>query len=259
MKKNIAVFFVLSILMAFFTFGCDNASDKNALGKDNNVKAIVETDNEVVSVDRFMEYYGVTETDIPRDYILDFIMEYKLREDTLAKKDYWTSVSNDYQNGVIYGTDTGSIFQGTPSELPIEEYIKNADVINIDFDMYYSGELSYPRRITLDLKNKKIYYATKSLTYYTDADMCADLTDEDVEGIREELPKHLSEKVEKVTEYNLDYTFTIRMKDPEYNTKAYRGNSGDEINYPGFDAYWKELYKKKFGEEFVFDRYEGYE
>lgn len=49
------------------------------------------------------------------------------------------------------------------------------------------------------------------------------------------------------------------MKDPEYNTKAYRGNSGDEINYPGFDAYWKELYKKKFGEEFVFDRYEGYE
>ena len=232
------------LIMTLFAVGCGTSDEKD----------IEEMDNEIVSVDRFMEYYGVSETDIPRDYILDFIMEYKLVGVSLSNKDYWTKVSNDYHNGVTYGTDTGSIFQGTPSELPLEEYIKNADVVNIDFDMHYGNELAYPRRITLDLKNKKIYYATKRLTYYTDADKCVDLTDEDVESIREELPKHLSKKVENVTEYNLDYTFTIRMKDPEYNTKAYRGNSGDEINYPGFDAYWKELYKKKFGEEFVFDK-----
>lgn len=38
------------------------------------------------------------------------------------------------------------------------------------------------------------------------------------------------------------------MKDPEYNIEAYSGNSGDELNYPGFDAYWKNLYEKKFGD-----------
>ena len=40
------------------------------------------------------------------------------------------------------------------------------------------------------------------------------------------------------------------------NIKGYIGNSGDELNYPGFDAYWKELYKEKFGEEFVFENIE---
>jgi len=159
--------------------------------------------------------------------------------------------SDPTENGVIYETDTGRIFQGTPSELPLEEYIKKADVIVIEFNMYYGGELAYPRRMALDLKNKRIYFATRFLSDYTDAEKCADLTDEDVQSIRDELPKHISEKKDKESGYNLDYTFNIRMKDPEYNIKGYSGNSGDELNYPGFDAYWKELYKEKFGEEFI--------
>lgn len=180
-------------------------------------------------------------------------MQYRLRKDTLTRESYWDMVSNDYNNGVVYGTDTGSIYQGTPSELPLEDYIKTVDVIVIEFAMYYGGELAYPRRLTLDLKNKKIYYATRLLSDYTDAEKSADLTDEDVQSIRDELPKHISEKQDKGAEYNLDYTFDISMKDPEYNIKCYKGNSGDEHNYPGFDAYWKKLYKEKFGEEFIFD------
>ena len=251
------------LIMTLFAAGCSMNYDSDSNDKDIKNTEIVkssdekdteEMDNEIVSVEKFMEYCGVTETDIPRDYILDFIMEYRFREDTLAKSDYWSMVSTDYSNGVIYGTNTGRIFQGTPSEIPLEEYIKNSDVIVIGFQMYYGGELAYPRRITLDLKNKKIYYAEKMLSDYTEADKCADLTDEDVQSIRDELPKHISEKIEEVSDYNLDYTFSIMMKDPEYDIKAYKGNSGDELNYPGFDAYWKELYKKKFGEEFVFEK-----
>ncbi len=244
---------VLVIAIMLFTVGCDNNSNFDLTDKDTNNTE--EMDNKIVSVEEFMKYYGVKETDIPRDYILDFIMQYRFRKDTLSKKDYWAVLSTDYENGVIYGTDTGSIFRGTPSELPLEEYIKKADVIVIMFYMYYGGELAYPRRMTLDLKNKKIYYATLCLSDYTDAEKCADLTDEDVQSIRDELPKHISEKHTKESEYNLDYTFGIRMKDSEYNIKGYSGNSGDELNYPGFDAYWKELYKKKFGDEFVFEEY----
>lgn len=243
-KRNILLLSVL--VMALLLVGCDINSNIDPADK--------ELDDEIVSVDRFMEYYGVTETDIPRDYILDFIMQYRFREDTLATRDYWAMVSADYHNGVIYGTDTGRIFQGTPSELPLEDFIKEADVIMIEFDMYYGGELAYPGRMTLDLKNNKIYYATKLFSDYTDAEECADLTDEDVQSIRDELPKHISQQMNKDYEYNLDYTFVIRMKDNEYNVKGYRGNSGDELNYPGFDTYWKELYKKKFGKEFVFEK-----
>lgn len=256
------------LILILFAVGCDinsdlDPNDENEKNTDivklSDEKDIEEMDNEIVSVERFMEYYNVTETDIPRDYILDFIMQYRFREDTLAKSDYWTMVSADYSNGVIYGTDTGRIFQGTPSSISLEEYIKKADVIVIEFGMYFGGELAYPRRITLDLKNKKIYYAAKMLSDFTDADKCADLSEEDVQSIRDELPKHISEKMKEVSNNNLDYTFCIMMKDSEYNIKGYRGNSGDEINYPGFDAYWKELYQKKFDEEFVFNKYEGNE
>ena len=247
------------LVMALLLVGCDinsnfDSAEKDTIGKSGKENDNKELYNEIVSVDRFLEYYGVTETDIPRDYILDFIMEYRFREDMLPKKDYWAMVSADYDNGVLYGTDTGRIFQGTPSELPLKEYIKNADVIVIEFAMYYGGELAYPGRMALDLKNKRIYYATRMLSDYTEAEKYADLTDEDVQSIIDELPEHISEKIDEVNEYNLDYTFTIMMKDPDYNIKGYRGNSGDELNYPGFDTYWKELYKKKFGKEFVFKK-----
>lgn len=256
------IFLSLFLAMTLFFAGCDKNSGFDSADIDTENTGVVNSSeekdteemvDEIVSVEKFMEYYGVTETDIPRDYILDYIMEYRFRESTLAKSNYWTSVSNDYHNGVVYGTNLGRIFQGTPSELTLEEYIKKADVIDIDFKMYYGGELYYPRRMTLDLKNKKIYFSTNRIDDYTDAEKCADLSDEDVQSIRDELPKHISEKQDYVSEYNLDYTFVIGMKDPEYNIKSYRGNSGDELNYPGFDTYWKELYKKKFGEEFVFE------
>jgi len=251
------------LVMTLFAVGCGNNSDfiltdkdtKNTdIVKPSDEKDIEEMGNEIVSVERFMEYYGVAETDIPRDYILDYIMQYRFTEDMLEKSDYWTYLSEDYESGVKYGTYPGSIFAGTPSELPLAEYINKADVIVIEFEMYYGDELYRPRRITLDLKNNKIYYDTVFSSDYTDADKSANLTDDDVQSIREELPKHISEKIEEVSDYNLDYTFSIMMKDPEYNIKAYKGNSGDELNYPGFDAYWKELYKKKFGEEFVFEK-----
>lgn len=262
MKKYILFLGISFFVMTLFMIGCNTNTSTKTSDKDSGDVAVVdsndekskeEMDNEVVSVERFMEFYGVTETDIPRQYILDYLMEYRFREKSLGKKDYWTDMSIDYNIGVVYGTNTGRIFCGTASELPIEEYLKDADVIVIEFDMYYGSELYTERRITLDLKNKKIYYATKLFFEYTDADKCADLSDEDVQSIRDELPKHISDNQGDVTEYNLDYTFEIMMKTPDYKIKGYRGNSGDEINFPSFDAYWKELYKKSFGEEFVFE------
>ena len=81
MKKRIIVllsFFAMTLL----TVGCDKNSDST----DKNTKdtAVVSSSEEndteepadkIVSVDEFLEYYGVTETDIPREYILDFIMQ----------------------------------------------------------------------------------------------------------------------------------------------------------------------------------------
>ena len=129
MSKRVFSVITLFVMIIIFTVGC--SKNPNLDSSDRDTK-----DTGIVSVERFMEYYGVTDTDIPRDYILDFIMQYRLREDTLAKEDYWAVAQEDYANGVVYGTDTGGIFLGTPSELQLEEYIKTADVIVIEFEMY---------------------------------------------------------------------------------------------------------------------------
>ncbi len=254
------VLLLLFLTMTVFTFGCgtnpdsiDNDTKNIETVNSTEEKTTEAIDNEIVSVEEFMEYYGITETDIPREYILDYIMRYRFRKDMLTDRDYWADLSADYDNGVIYRTSTDSILRGTRSELPLKDFIKKADVIVIEFQMSYGRPLEYGRRIALDLKDKRIYYSTKNLSDFTDADKCADLTDEDVQSIRDELPKHISEKQEEISEHNLDYRFSIMMKDSEYNNKYYRGYSGDELNYPGFDSYWMDLYKKKFGEEFVFE------
>ena len=250
------------LMMIVFFVGCSKNPNFDSTDKETTNTEIVnasvepgteEIDTKIVSVEEFMEYYGVEDTDIPREYILDYIIYYRFNKASLTKNDYWAELSKDYENGVIYRTSANSILYGVPSDLPLEEYIKTADVILIEFKMSYGSELQYGRRVAIDLKDKKIYYSTKNMPDYADADMCADLTDEDVQSIRAELPKHILEKQEEVSGYNLDYSFEIMMKDSEYNNKFYRGYSGDEINYPGFDAYWKELYKKEFGEEFVFE------
>ena len=57
-------------MMTLFTVGCNiNSSEENST-------EII--DDKIVSVEEFMEYYGVKETDIPREYILDYIMHYIL-------------------------------------------------------------------------------------------------------------------------------------------------------------------------------------
>lgn len=200
-----------------------------------------------------MEYYGISEDEVPKSYITAYLMEYRYRENALGKWDLGTDIRTEYSIGKVYGTNVERIFRGEASDLPLEEFMQNADVIVMDFSIYNGGELCYPGRISLDLKNQKIYYTTQNKSDYTDAEKCADLTDEDVQSIRDELPKHISQVKDEVSEYTLEYTFTISMKDPEYNVKYYYGNSGDEHNFPGFDKYWKDLYKRSFNEEFVYE------
>ena len=131
MKKYILFLGISFFAMTLFMIGCNT----NTVVDSNDEKGKEEMNNEVVSVERFMEFYGVTETDIPRQYILDYLMKWRFREKSLEKEDYWTDMSIDYNSGVVYGTDTGRIFCGTASELPIEEYLKDADVIVIEFQV----------------------------------------------------------------------------------------------------------------------------
>lgn len=216
---------------------------------DNNVG---DNEDKIVSVEKFMEYYNITEDEVPKDYIMDYIMEYRYREDSLSKWDLGTKVKNYYANGKVFGKDPGRIFQGEASQLPLDDYMNIVDVIQLDFSMRYGNELSSARIMTIDLGDKKVYFAEKQYNDYTQAEKSADLTEEEVQSIRTEFGKHIADNNGGVSNTSYDYSFIINMKATDYSSKFYRGESGDETNFPGFDEYWKELYKEKFGEEFEF-------
>ena len=84
MKKYILFLGISFFAMTLFMIGCNT----NTVVDSNDEKGKEEMNNEVVSVERFMEFYGVTETDIPRQYILDYLMEWRFREKSLEKEDY---------------------------------------------------------------------------------------------------------------------------------------------------------------------------
>lgn len=46
-----------------------------------------------------------------------------------------------------------------------------------------------------------------------------------------------------------DYGIEIRMRDDKYETKYIIVTGSNEAGAPGFDEYWKTLFKNSFGEE----------
>lgn len=257
-SKTMFAMFVFSTLL--FMSACEpSQNNRNTSGSnDNNLETKEKGEDtmkdELVSADKFMEYYGISESEVPKEYVAEYIHEYGYKEDSLAKWDLGSDVKTEYANGVKYGLDPYKIFRGDTSSLPLEEFIVNADVVQFDFDMRYGSELSSQRVMTLDLKNKKAYFTGNLGFDYTVAEKNADLTDDDVKLIRENLPKHIVENSDaSIKDISKNYSFRIKMKANDYSTKFYRGEFGEEERFPGFDEYWIKLYKKCFNEEFVFE------
>lgn len=210
---------------------------------------------ENVSVKKFMDFYVISEEQIPVEYIEAFIDEYDITEEQLGIGNIKELLMHSYQSGKVFGHNVNRIFDGPESEESLEKYIEKMEVLHIRFDRYY-GEYSSREHMVIDLKEKKIYYSELDVQDYTSYDMSADLSDEDVESIREELPKHIDESIgySKPEVYG-EYSFGIFMNATDDTTKAYYGDIGEPEAFPDFDEYWRGLYKKYFGEEYKFESY----
>ena len=214
-----------------------------------------EADNEedqIISAEDFMAFYDISQEEVPIDYVESFIWEYRLPQKIKQDGVKWGEKAIlAYKTGKPMGEDLGSLFHGPISELKLNEYIKNADIILFDFNMRLGNELYSPSKMIIDLKNKMIYFTYKETEKYKESEMCAELSDEDVQRIREELPKHIVEGNGVGSNgVSNEYSFIINMKAADYSTKAFSGDCGDEEHFPGFDEYWKELYRQCFDEEY---------
>lgn len=217
---------------------------------------------EYVTAKEFMEYYSITEEQVPADYVQAYIEHWRITMDDL-KRDQVEHLKEHlfwrYESGDVYGYDINRIFDEEASNEKLSEYMKQAEVILFDFEMHDGSELVYGRPMVIDLKEGKIYFSHGREEEYTadyiNFELSAELSDEDIAAIRKELPEHIEEN-KGVGDFgmSMDYSFRIKMLAADGTTKYYDGDSGDEEHFPGFDGYWKGLYKKYFGEEYEFIR-----
>ncbi len=272
MKKQIVV---LLIFILIFFAGCNNKETKNVTthveitekseGDCNNTENIVEGTNnsstshgekeQKVTADEFMEYYSITEEEIPKEYVQSFLDEYDVTSDDMEDETVYSVLVAAYENGNTYGHDVNKIFKGPKSQDPLVHYIKRAEVIEFSFGMHYGSEKASSESMVINLKERKIYYTRGSEVDYTKYELSSELTTEDVESIRETLPTHIAEDKGQ-TDFGGygNYTFRIKMVATDETTKYYEGNHGDEEYFPGFDKYWKGLYKTYFGEPYKYIR-----
>jgi hypothetical protein len=247
---------VMCLVGIFILTGCQNVDKKDETSADDSGNM----QEECVTAEYFMEFYSLTEDEVPIEYVQSYIDFYNLTEAVLVDdaqkgrhiKDY---LLNDYANGEVFGYDINYIFQGPRSAESLSDYMKQAEVIMFRFGMHYGSELATPEIMVIDLKEGNIYYTRECEGNYIDFEMTAKLSDDDVEAVRQELPNHIEENKESgdFGGYS-DYTFMIKMLAADGTVRYYDGNQGDEEHFPGFDEYWMNLYKTYFNEEYNFEQ-----
>ena len=231
-----------------------NISEED-LEDDKNDESMNNKEKVKITAEEFMAYYSITEEQVPVEYVQSYIDEFDVTSEQLEKYNLGADMLSAYELGLIYGYNVNSIFQGPSSEEALVDYMKQAEVIEFSFGMHYGSELAYGESMVIDLKEGKIYYTRQNIDDYINYELSAELSAEDVESIRAELPTHIDEN-NGLGDYGMsgDYTFMIKMNAADGTVKYYDGNQGDEEHFPGFDTYWKTLYKTYFGEEYEFTK-----
>ncbi len=251
MKKYIILVMACILLLA----GCEMEHDSDIIWVESVTK-------EYVTAKEFMEYYSITEEQVPAYYVQAYIYEWRItsermKRDERPKEDLLT----DYENGVIYGYNIESIFRGKASNESLSEYMKQAEVIMFQFDRLH-GEFNYTEIMVIDLREGKVYFAKcgdkkpeidkGTLDDYINFGRVAELSDEDVTAIRKEIPEHIAEDKNIKDSKEYDYSISIQMRAADWTTKYFQDYGNKKVYFPGIDEYWKGLYKKYFGEEYEF-------
>ena len=224
------------------------ASDSERIADTNEGK-------QYITAERFKEYYQMYDTTIPDAYIQGFILQYSMTEKSLEDTPNGKAlIEKCYERGDVFGHDLGALLNGNESDKSLIEFIHDTEIVAIEFDMRFGEELSHAEQMVIDFKEGKIYYnQTQGGLDYTQSDFRADLTSEQMDGVKEELLAHIDENAENASYgSSSEYTYIIRFVDAFKNKKTYRGDAGDEVHFPGFDAYWKQLFQNTFGEEYKF-------
>ena len=242
MKKIIGI--ILIIMLSAMLSGCEN-SKKNDTVQERRVLATVE---------EFKEYYQIEDGEIDDEIIEYFIFDLEISKVSMEKTDLKNLLYAHVNSGTAdrYGYDISSLRSirnnGWLSDKPLEEFMYDANWIFIDFTLPSYDEFVHGENMVIDLRHKMIYFNCDEADCRR-ADLSAKLSDEDYEEICKEFPTHMG-KYQKETTRAVDYTYFILIADTSKNYRLFNSQISPEDQLE-FDEYWKGLYKKYFGKEYI--------
>lgn len=242
----LAVYFVPYNLTA--PYSEDDVYDYITDGIEPTKNSRLYEDKTRVSVEEFKEYYGIADDEFNEDLLERYIFAYHIIPSDLDNDDYAEQLRALVRKGMT--DDIGYQIMGIKypperTDLPLEDFIYEARWIYINFlftDPEDGSEIK--EDMMIDLAHKMIYFNC-DFTDYRKAELVAELTDEDIERIRQGLPP-------TVINYGLpydiciDYEYEISIVNYRSQSLYYYSTVPDEYNL-AFDAFWHELYEYCFG------------
>ena len=225
----------------------EDEAEKNIIGK-----------IELISVDEFKNKYNLDDGEIPDEYIERYIDCYGYSKSDLNNSlvNHGAKLKDDYEKGIVYGysLDTRLMVSNLIDKSNLsDEFYDNTEYIFIEFTRSLkTTDANKFELMSIDLKNLKIYYGGDRRNY-SDAEgiKSAELTEEDKKNICEEIRTHININAPDGRSREMeDYSFKLWIFSENNQYVGFESTDKDEKGFPGFDTYWKELYKKYFGEEF---------
>ena len=213
---------------------------------------------ELITVEEFKNKYSLKDGEIPDEYIEKYIECYGYSKSDLNNSlvNHGAKLKDDYEKGVVYGysLDTRFLVSNMIDKNDLsDEFFDNTEYIFIEFTRSMKSSDVYKYELmSINLKNNKIYYGGDRRNY-SDADdiQSADLTEEDKKAICDEIRNHINVNAPDDRKREMEaYSFKLWIFSENNQYVGFESTDKDENGFPGFDTYWKELYKKYFGEEF---------
>ncbi len=137
--------------MLIFLTGCSNQI---------NTVEVEKNTNDLVSVEYFMEYYGLTQEDIGDFDLQAMIFDCHITEECLEKDgDFWLiTMQHSIEDGTVFGYDAEDYIS-----LEQRDAVKGDDFTNtryIFIDNWLIGDdRDYIEQIMIDVEKKKLYYS----------------------------------------------------------------------------------------------------
>lgn len=267
------IIFGMAVISLSMMFGCQKTETQTVVvendGNDYNSTDLAKDDSDkptdygndwednmyvpeckIVTVQEFKDFYHMTD-EVPDDYIEAFIEHFAWKKEDLeaAKLDY--VCKDSFSKNEQYGYSIGNRMYGYAVNAKLSEFMPNTKYIYMDLAINDSGnELTHFTSLVIDFNHHIICYGGSPDSYNT-SDYVAELTEEDEKMICREIVKHVSDDlVKSETNIEANYSFFLRFIDDGGNYMTYQGNDKDENNFPGFDEYWKTLFKHYFKAEY---------